>query len=402
MNINQLVAKFAQAYVKRASKSAADIYIPTGASLTRLTPTQLMKAVENSVGGASYLNQVREDMSTAGTATTPILYQTGPTGTMSENEKILAYPFAAYQNYGSGAFYNPLNAGFYGGPLNPFTGQNGFGTGGAVASGALGYTGTKAMLNRLLLNPNSYRNNVINYGTPSNMKLQPFTDLMTKSLGVGRQTPQQNIGLNNHPLTAVQRNNPELATGTNPQELWNNMGRRGVPYTSKVNLSDTPRILPQIPGLYNSPVTITATHPNSPALAKLTGKQTLATQLTLNPNTPLVNAAGWPTLAGFARSTLPSTQLLGRYAGVPTGPRGSLRGYAPLAMAGVTGLGIPLLNNTYHAFTAPEDSNQLPFYGFAPGRSYLDAISGAERGLLWNTPTVYRDVMGTDVPWPNN
>ncbi len=384
MNIDQLTAKFAQAYVKRSEETYA------GQSTAPLSPKDVTARVAGAQNAPAYYAALNP--STAGTAGQPFQVQTGPTGVMSGVPELLARPIETQQSYGSGAFYNPLNAGFYSPYLDvPFVGDNqsdlGFGTGGALTTSGLSYLISKGLLNRHLLYPGSYIPGLPR--TPANMTPQAAADFYFRSLDAERQkhTPELkgNKGTEgNFPLTATQQGRAGTATSRSydPAQLATSMATLDMP---------GPGVNPPGP-TSNAPVKIVATHPGFGAK----GAPPIQTAATLEPHTPLVSPSGRPTAAGFRRAFLPSRpQWIG---GVPTGPRGSIRGRFPM-FAAMAGFGTPYLFNAYNALTAPEDPTGVPFSGFAPRVSYNPAVLGAEDGFFGDTPMLYEDVIGEDIPY---
>lgn len=377
MNIDQLTAKFAQAYVKRS----ADTY--AGQSVAPLSPKDVTAGVAGAQNAPAYYAGLNP--STAETAGQPFQVQTGPTGVMSGAPELLARPIETQQSYGSGAFYNPLNAGFYSPYLDvPFVGddQSGFGLGGAAATGAGAYGATKGFLNRGLLSPGSYIPGLPR--TPANMTPQAAADFYLRSLGADPQavTPELGKGKDNFPLTATQRGLAGKATSPtmNPAELATSMATLDMP---------GPGVNP--PGsTSNAPVRIVATNSGTGK-----GAPPVQTAATLNPHTPLVSPSGRPTAAGFRRAFAPSR---GSFGGVPTGPRGGFRSRAPM-YAALAGFGTPFLFDAYNALTAPEDPTGVPFSGFAPRVGYDPAVLGAEDGFFGDTPMLYEDVIGEDIPY---
>jgi len=378
MNIDQLTAKFAQAYVKRSEETY------NGQNVAKLSPEDATKAVAGAQNAAAYYAGLNP--STAGTAGQPYQVQLGPTGVMSGAPELLARPIETRQSYGSGAFSNPANAGFWSPYADiPFVGddQSGFGTGGAGLTSLGAYGVTKGLLNRGLLYPGNYMSGVPR--TPANMTPQAAADFYLRSLGAGPQAPTLKLDEGNSPLTAAQRGIAEAASAKtmNPTGLAEAMAKMDMP---------GPGVNPSV-RTSNAPVSIVATRPGG-------GKGTIAqTQAVLRPHTPLVSRSGLPTATGFRRAFAPTA--LG---GVPTGPRGAVsrlqafRGRAPM-YAAAAGFISPFLFNAYNAATGPQDPNGGPLSGFSPAVGYNPAVLGAEGGFLGDTPMIYENVPGADIPY---
>jgi len=377
MNIDQLTAKFAQAYVKRSEETY------NGQNVAKLTPAETTAAVQRAQNAAAYYAGLNP--STAGTAGQPYQRQTGPTGRMSGVPELVARPIETRQNMGEGSFYNLLNPGFWQFDVPLVGDSSGFGTGGAVLTGLAAYGGTKGILNYgPLLSPWSYPPGVSR--TPANMTPQATADFYLRSLGASPQADTPALG-DNPPLTAMQGPSGPLAKSTtmSPLALADDMRKKGVP---------GPGVNPTANPASNAPVSIVATRPDG-------GKgTTLAqTQAVLQPHTPLVYRSGIPTATGLRRALAPT--VLG---GVPTGPRGAVsrtqafRARAPMYAAMAAGLGVPFAVNTYRAFN-PEDPNGGPLSGFSPTIGYNPAVLGAEPGLFGDTPMIYENVPGADIPY---
>lgn len=361
MNIDQLTAKFAQAYTKRS----AETY------LGQPTAPMSSKAVTEAIGGAENVGPYLARSSPSGgglfsDAGTPFQVQSGPTGVMSEAPELLARPIETQQSYGLGAFLDPTNPGFYSPYLDaPFVGadQTGFGLGGAAATSAGAYAGAKGFLNRHLFDPRSYLPG--GPRTPANMTPAAADLLLLRSLGadpLAQATPVDG----SKPLAAMQKgqSQPVSVNDMNPSELRANMAKQDMP---------GPGV--RVPGLVsNAPVTIAATRPSG------------QTRLTLRPQTPLLRGQSRiPTAAGVRAALAPVNSTMG---GVPTGPIGSFRSRAPM-YAAIAGATAPLLYNAYSGMFSPEDPNaQLPFSGFMPRVGYNPAVLGPDSMLYENLPGV--------------
>lgn len=370
MNIDQLTAKFAQAYVKRSEETYA------GQNIAALSPKDVTNAVAGAQNAAAYYAGLNP--STAGTAGQPFQIQTGPTGVMSGAPELLARPIETQQSYGAGAFYNPANAGFYSVDVPLVGDQSGFGTGGALSTSGAAYLATRAALNRGLLYHGNYIPGLPR--TPANMTQQGAADFYLRSLGAGPQAVTPTLDKGNFPLTAAQRGslNPATSNTMNPAELATSMADLDMP---------GPGVNP--PGrTSNAPVSVVATRPGS-----RNGAPLVQTKAVLRPHTPLVSRPWVPTAAGL-RAGLGPTAL----GGVPTGPRGSFRGRAPM-YAALAGFGAPFLVNAVNAVTAPGDPTGGPFSGIFPRVGYNPAVLGAEDGFFSDTPTLYEDIAGRDVPY---
>lgn len=381
MNVDELTAKFAQAYTKRADGPTF-----TSQQLAPLGSEDITSAVRDAQNAPAYLGRATPSggglLSDAGT---PFQVQSGPTGTMSGAPKLLARPIETQQSYGMGAFLDPTNAGFYSPFLDvPFVGddQSGFGTGASLLSGAGSYGATRALLNRALLDPRNYFKNVDR--TPINMTPEGADRVLARSLGIGPTEATPKLEAKNSPLRANQSTSQGTGIATqvdtvDPAALRASMASQGM---------TGPGVSPSSP-IGVGPVQITSTNPASGAK----GSKPVTTTATFNPQVPLLRPGSRiPTAAGVRAAVAPTA--LG---GMPTGARGSLRGRAPL-YAALAGMTVPQLFNTYNMFAAPNDPTGNPLSGFAPRVGYNPAVLGKEQGFFYNTPMLYEDVIGRDVP----
>jgi hypothetical protein len=147
-----------------------------------------------------------------------------------------------------------------------------------------------------------------------------------------------------------------------------------------------------IRGSSTPPVDITATRPGSGS-GKGKGAP-VTTTARFNPQTPLLRPGSRiPTAAGVRAAVAPTL-----FGGMPTGPKGSGFGRAPM-YAALAGMTIPQLFNLYnYGFNAPEDPTGGPLSGLVPRVGYNPAVLGAEPGFFSDTPTIYENVVGRDVP----
>ena len=381
MNVDQLTAKFAQAYTKRAEDPTF-----TSQQLAPLGSEDITSAVRGAQNAPAYLGRATPSggglLSDAGT---PFQVQSGPTGTMSGAPELLARPIETQQSYGAGAFLDPTSAGFYSPFLDvPFVGadQSGFGTGATLLSGAGAYGATKAFLNRALLDPRSYFRNAPRapmYMTPEAADLQ-----LSRSLGVRTGVANKLEGVE-APLSAVAMRpvsgagQPVSVDTPNPTALRAAMASQGM-----VGPGVSPSAANLLRGNSTPPVDINATQPGSGS-GKGKGAPVITTAR-FNPQTPLLRPGSRiPTAAGVRAAVAPTL-----FGGMPTGARGSLRGRAPM-YAALAGMAVPQLFNLYNAFNAPEDPTGSPFSGFVPRVGSNPAVLSAE-------PAIYEHVIGRDVP----
>jgi len=386
MNIDQLTAKFAQAYVKRSE----EMY--NGQPIAKLSPAEVTRAVAGAQNAADYLAGLNP--STAATAGQIYQTQSGPTGVMSGAPHLIARPVESHQDYNSGALYNPGNAGFWSPLLDvPFVGedQTGFGTGGAALSSAAAYLGVKGGLNRELFFPSSYREGFPRspeYMTPKGV------ERFFAILGASPQTLNSNLGnyehVRNYPLTARQLGRPLVTSDTmDPEQFREKMVKGLVPGPGTA--VDLPRnLVPE-----DGPVSIVATHaaPKGGGDGDDKGARRLQTRAVLEPYTPLARSSRLPipTAAGF------KTLLPGFFGGLPTGARGTFRARAPRYAALASLAAAPIWNflNPY----ATTDPNGSWLSGFTPEVGYNPAVLGAEPGFFGATPMIYENVPGEDIPY---
>jgi len=385
MNIDQLTAKFAQAYVKRSEETY------NGQPIAELSPEEMTAAVQRALNARAYIDRSNANRSTGGlfrTAGQPWQRQSGETGTMSENPQLPARPIETRQSFGSGSFFDPFNPGFWSIDI-PFDGdQSGWGTGGAGLNSLLTYGATKGLLNRGLLYPSSYSPGLSR--SPVNMTPQAVANFYSRSLEADPQVLNSDLGKRNFPLTAMQQGRPLAKSETmNPEALIEAMKTNRVPGPGV----DLPRGLNR--SVYG-PVSIVATHaaPKGGGKGGDKGARRLQTKAVLSPYTSLVSPRGLPTAQGLRRALLPSSPFLG--GGVPTGSRGSFRGGAPL-YAAAAGFISPFLFNAYNAATGPQDPNGGPLSGFSPSWGYNPAVLGAKEGFFGDTPMIYENVPGKDI-----
>jgi hypothetical protein len=446
MNIDQLTAKFAQAYTKRAEDPTF-----TSQQLAPLGSEDITSAVRGAQNAPAYLGRATPSggglLSDAGT---PFQVQSGPTGTLSGAPELLARPIETQQSYGAGAFLDPTSAGFYSPFLDvPFVGadQSGFGTGASLLSGAGAYGATKGYLNRRFLSPSSYLPNLPR--SAANLTPAAADTIISKSLGYTNPFNRQDFTIG--PGASVQKveGNPALradvlypgvadsalvdtpdyaalrsAMLANPRSVIPGPGvgpyvdlasvpsymrgqsvRRGNDGAPILSPSERMALAmenaiseargPQPAPFDAPPVQITSTVPSKgKGKGKGEGGAPVATRATFNPGVPLLRPGSRiPTAAGVRAAIAPSSS-----GGMPTGARGSLRGRAPM-YAALAGMTIPQLFNLYnYGFNAPEDPTGGPFSGFVPRVGYNPAVLSAEPGFFSDTPTIYENVVGRDVP----
>lgn len=456
MNVDQLTAKFAQAYTKRA-----DSYY-SNQSLKELSPeqvTELVQVAENRdayrkvdssgesngfngtptlvgagagvpiglllhsilakdkslaaylksalIGGAAgagvgYLGGTKFAQSSPSDSKggfisepgIPFQVQTGPTGTMSGAPELLARPIETQQSYGGGAFYDPTNAGFWSPFLDvPFVGDDQRGFGtGSTIASGLGAYG----LTKGFLNRALLDPRHYFVGSPrAPMYMTPeATDLqLSRSLGVIPGDSNKVEGVAN-PLSAVQMR-PVLGAGKPVTVTTPDPAALRAEMASQgmVGPGVSPGAVAQTAqGVGSNPIYPVRIDATQPGSGK--GSKQVTSSATFNPQTPLLRPGSRiPTAAGVRAAVAPT--FLG---GLPTGPKGDWLGKGKWPMyAGLAGIIAPQIVNAVNAFTAPNDPTGSPFSRFIPRVGHTPAVLGVDPES--GRPMIYKNVSGQDVPF---
>lgn len=460
MNVDQLTAKFAQAYTKRAEQ------FYNGESLKKLSPeetTRLVQAAQNRdaylkvdssgesngfngtptlvgagagvpiglllhsilakdkslaaylksalIGGAAgagvgYLGGTKFAQSSPldskggffSEPGIPFQVQTGLTGTMSGAPELLARPIETQQSYGMGAFVDPTNPGFWAPFFNvPFVGEDQRGFGtGATVASGLGAYGLTK----------GYFNRALldprhyfpnSPRSPMYMTPEAADLQFRRSLGVIPGNSNKVEGVAN-PLSAVQMR-PVYSAGNSVSV------NTPDPTALRAEMASQGIVGPGVsPGTVAQTAQVVGPNPIYPVRIDATqlgsgkGSKPVTSSVTFNPQTPLLRPGSRiPTVAGARTVFAPS--FLGRVAPSLGGMPTGPKGSLRSRwpmIAAIAGTVTPQIVNAVNAFTAPNDPTGSPFSKYIPRVGYNPAVLGVDPES--GRPTIYKNVSGQDVP----